>query len=111
MSIQDSTTNGLPGFGFHNSLGFSSYLLHNRGVCFKLATRRSNMKKTIIWIAAIVLGILLLAALILPWLVGGMGYGMRPYGGMMGRDFGTMHPMGWAGLGLGWLFLLACLVF
>ena len=68
------------------------------------------MRKTIIWIAAAVLGILLLAALILPWVFGGMGYGMRPYGGMMGRDFGTMHPMGWAGMGLGWLFLLAILV-
>lgn len=68
------------------------------------------MKKTILWIVIVVLGILLLAALILPWVFGGTGYGMRPYGGMMGRDFDYMHPMGWAGMGLGWLFLLAILV-
>jgi hypothetical protein len=67
------------------------------------------MKRTIGWIVAVVLGILLLAALILPWVFGGAGYGMHPYGGMMGRDFGYMHPMGWAGMGLGWLFLLAIL--
>jgi hypothetical protein len=29
---------------------------------------------------------------------------------MMGREPGYMHPLGWAGMGLGWLFLVAVLV-
>ena len=68
------------------------------------------MKKNLGWIIAFVLGVLLLAAVVLPWIFAGTGFGMRPYGGMMGRDFGYMHPMGWAGMGLGWLFLLSVLV-
>lgn len=68
------------------------------------------MKKNLGWIIAIVLGVLLLAAVVLPWFFTGSGFGMRPYGGMMGREFGGMHPMGWAGMGLGWLFGLAILV-
>lgn len=67
------------------------------------------MKKNLGWIIAIVLGVLLVAAVVLPWIFGGGGYGMRPYGGMMGRDFGNMHPMGWGGMGLGWLFGMAVL--
>lgn len=69
------------------------------------------MKKNLGWIIAVVLGVLLLVAVVLPWIFAGSGYGMRPYGGMMGRGFGSMHPMGWVGMGLGWLFGLAVLVF
>ena len=68
------------------------------------------MKKSIVWMLAIVLGILLLAGLILPWVFGGTGYSMMGSYGMMGRNFGYMHPMGGFGMGLGWLFLLAVLV-
>jgi hypothetical protein len=68
------------------------------------------MKKTIAWIVGIVFGILLLAGLFLPWIFGGAGYGMHPYGGMMGRGYGYMQPFGWGIMGLGWLFMLAVLV-